>query len=81
MWRAITIASHNLLNVKNRNTKKRYERFTKLTIKTPEIVCACRIWNIQGRSRKNKEFQRAVIELSGVSRGEVFFCPEFPRVK
>ena len=50
-----TIARHNLLNVKNRNTKKRYERFTKLTIKAPEIVCACRI--SRGDQEKIKNFR------------------------
>ena len=33
-----------------------------------------------GDQEKNKEFPRAVTQLSRISRGKASFCPEFPRV-
>ena len=52
----------------------------KLTIKTPEIVCACRI--SRGDQGKNEEFPRVVTRLSEISRdGGASFCPQFPEVK
>ena len=58
--------------------RRTYKIFMKLTIKTAETVCEYRI---STSDTKNVAFPRGVTQLSGISRGEAFFCPEFPRAK